>query len=261
MVEHVERCGGIQLWQRRDRLIPDVRSAVLKQGSTPFCHGKKPWLIRGSYQAGLGAKLLRSYRWWEFAPHPEWVSPAGTTLLEPNDKVSGFNLDLIAGIARIAALADNKKPPRKEDLPLGEWHDRRGNWRLPYAAGIPGRIRFIYLPYFGFGGNNDPTFRSPQASRPPGIRYHAYYWQPALGIKIDLGVVERGVGDNAGKVSPPRGDRKLYDARGEYRGELRGTVWDRYGTNQKIEGDTYQPAKPPTIGDWVLVLAAQNLYD
>jgi hypothetical protein len=199
----------------------------------------------GSYEVGLGAKLLQSYPWWEFAPHPEWVTPSGTTLLAPNSKVSGFDLDLISALAQ-------KEPPPDDDLPLGEWHSHHGNWRLPYAAGVAGKVRFTYLPYFGFKEYPTPVVHGLE----PGVRYHAYYWQPALGIKVGLGVIERGAGNASGKVDLPRGDRKLYDARGAYRGELRGPVWDDYGTHQRVDGDTYQPENPPTIGDWVLILEA-----
>ena len=201
----------------------------------------------GSYEVGLGAKLLRKYPWWQIAPHPEWVSPAGTTLLEPNRKVSGFDVDSIAALAR-------KDPPPDDDLPLGEWHNHHGNWHLPYAAGIPGQVRFIYLPYFGFKDYQTPVVHGLE----PGVRYQAYYWQPALGIKIDLGVLERGVGDTAGKVETAHSDRKLYDARGGYRGELHGPVWDDYGSHQHVEGDTYHPENPPTMGDWVLILESKK---
>src|SRR5258708_2233049 len=53
---------------------------------------KESMSLPGSNQMGLGAKLLRQYRWWEFEPHPEWVTPRGTTLLEPREEISGFDL-------------------------------------------------------------------------------------------------------------------------------------------------------------------------
>src|SRR5439155_1945373 len=68
--------------------------------------------LPGSYQLGLAAQLLRRYRWWEFKPHPEWVTPSGTTLLEPNSKVNGFDIDLIAALSQ-------KKVPPDEDLRRG----------------------------------------------------------------------------------------------------------------------------------------------
>jgi len=227
-----------------------VETTMFPMVDQPFSRDKYSFLTweetmgyPGSYEVGLGAKLLRQFRWWEFAPHPEWVTPAGTTLLTPNHKVSGFDVDLIAALER-------KEPPREEDLPLGEWHDHHGTWRLPYAAGIAGEIRVIYLPYFGFKKYPTPQVHGLEG----GVRYHAYYWEPALGMKIDLGSVERGAGNTAGKVDTAHLERKLYDARGAYRGELRGPVWDDFGTHQRIERDVYTPEDPPTVGDWLLIL-------
>jgi hypothetical protein len=136
--------------------------------------------LPGSREVGYGANLLKSYQSWRFTPHPEWVSPRGTTLLEPNNKVNGFDIDLIA------AGRDNNPPP-EDELPLGEWQKQHGTFRLPYAAGIPGEIRVVYLPYFGFGGvKPTPTILGLE----PGKRYHAFYWDPTTGTKFDLGAIE-----------------------------------------------------------------------
>jgi hypothetical protein len=70
---------------------------------------------------------------------------------------------------------------------LGEWQRRGGSFRLPYAAGVPGEIRVIYLPYFGFGGvKANPTILGLE----PGKRYRAFYWDPTTGTKFDLGSVK-----------------------------------------------------------------------
>jgi hypothetical protein len=162
--------------------------------------------------------------------------------------VNGFDIDLIAALSQ-------KKVPTAEDLPLGKWHDARGNWRLPYAAGIPGEVRFIYLPYFGFKQYPMPTVRALE----PGRRYHAYYWEPSLGIKFDLGTVEHAGHGAQRQVDGDDLDRKLYDANGRYRGELSGGAgWDDYGRKPQVEMDTYKPEKPPAMGDWVLVLEARK---
>jgi hypothetical protein len=120
--------------------------------------------LPGSYQVGLGAKLLQQFEWWRFEPHPEWVTPRGTTLLEPRNQVRGFNV-------------------------REEWDNKNGDFYLPYAAGIPGKVRLIYIPYFTMYShwNGPPTILGLE----PGVRYHSYYWEPSLGIKIDLGGVER----------------------------------------------------------------------
>jgi hypothetical protein len=130
--------------------------------------------LPGSHEVGIGANLLKTYPWWQLAPHPEWVTPHGTTLLEPNDQVNGFDIDLVGAPG--------------DQLPRGEWQRRKGDFRLPYAAGIPGKARVVYLPYFGFNPFNlTPTVLGLETAK----RYHAFYWDPITGTKFDLGAVER----------------------------------------------------------------------
>lgn len=136
--------------------------------------------LPGSQQIGLGASLLRQFEWWKFEPHPEWVAPRGTTLLEPHHGFNGGDIDLIAALS-------SSHPPPDDQLPLGEWHQHHGDIWLPYAAGIPRKVRFVFMPYFGFGSHEPPTILGLE----DGVRYHAYYWDTTLGIKFDLGVVER----------------------------------------------------------------------
>jgi len=135
--------------------------------------------LPGSYQIGLGAKLLRQYPWWRFQPHPEWVTPRGTTMLEPRPGRDRFHIDAMAEWA--------VQYGHDLGVPESEWHRRGGNFFLPYAAGIPGEVRFIYIPYFRLVPPSPPTILGIE----PNVRYHAYYWDPSLGIKIDLGAVER----------------------------------------------------------------------
>jgi hypothetical protein len=65
--------GANGLWQ--------VNTAAKPYGLSPHgtSWGDIPWdqayKLPGSGQLGLGKKLLERYRWWEFAPHPEWVEP------------------------------------------------------------------------------------------------------------------------------------------------------------------------------------------
>jgi hypothetical protein len=201
--------------------------------------------LPGSYQVGLGAKLLRQYRWWLFEPHPEWVSPHGTTLLEPRKTMNGTELG-----TWLKADPDDYDAAADFNYPLGEWRVRHGTVRRPYASGIPGEVRFIYIPY---GESPPPTIRSLE----PGVQYRAYYWKPALGIKFDLGSVGAASAGVAGKVDTEHLERKLQDASGVSRGDLEGPVWAAFGTHQRIEGNTYYPEKPPTPGDWILVLDVQ----
>jgi hypothetical protein len=105
--------------------------------------------------------------------HPEWVTPQGTTVLEPRD---------------------NPMLPDWGDV-KGEWQAHGGDFRLPYAAGIAGQVRFIYIPT-GVGMEYvalDMTVLKLE----PEVRYHAYYWDPTLGIRFDLGDIMR---PTSGKV-------------------------------------------------------------
>ena len=144
--------------------------------------------LPGSYQVGLSAKLLRQYPWWQFTPHPEWVTPRGTTLLEAHRgkefDVRNFDWRLLAN--EDSTLTDEFLQTPETLVPGGEWKARRGNFRRPYAAGIPGKIRLIYTPAFGLMAPPPPTVLELEK----GVRYQAYYWEPMLGIKFDLGAVE-----------------------------------------------------------------------
>ncbi|MBI4166539.1 MAG: hypothetical protein HY508_12470 [Acidobacteria bacterium] len=175
------------------------------------------------------------------------MTPSGTTLLESTSKVNGFDVDLIAAPAL-------QEPPADDNLPLGEWHNHQGIWRLPYDAGIPGEAWLTYLPDFGFKGYLVPSVRGLE----PGLRYDAYYWEPSLGIKLDLGTVDHAWSGIQWRVEDARFARKLRNANGKYRSELSGPGWDDYGRHPQVEGDTYKLERPPTMGDWVLVLEAQK---
>lgn len=155
-----------------------------------FINWEEGMNLPGSYQVGLGAKLLRQYRWWCFAPHPEWVTPAGTTVLEPQKDINGFNSDPGWSVLGSAAnLAEAVETLWENMNPAGSvWTARSGNFRRPYAAGIPGEVRFIYIP---------PKVRLTRIIAPtvlrlePSISYHAYFWEPSTGTRIDLGNVRR----------------------------------------------------------------------
>jgi hypothetical protein len=140
--------------------------------------------LPGSFQVGLGAKLLREYQWWRIEPHPEWVTPRGTTLLEPRTQVSDFDL-------RVMDESRFSDPDYVEwfeaNYPGGAWKERNGDFRRPYAAGVPGELRLIYIPYFGLLPRTPPTILGLE----PNARYHAFLWEPSLGTRIDLGLVER----------------------------------------------------------------------
>jgi hypothetical protein len=135
----------------------------------------------GSGEVGIGAKLLKQFDWWRIEPHPEWVQPHGTTLLEPRAGRRDLG-DWLSAFTRPDTI-----PVHELNFPTGEWAAQGGDIFKPYAAGIPGQLRLIYIPYFGLKNINTspPTVQNLET----GTTYRAYYWQPALGIKVDLGTV------------------------------------------------------------------------
>jgi hypothetical protein len=137
----------------------------------------------GSYEIGIGGKLLQRYPWWRFQPRPDWVTPRGTTLLQPQDRVSDFDIDLLGMLPQMTA------GPRSgaEDGPKGIWRENGGNFRSPYAAGIAGEVRVIYIPAFSLFSPVPPTIHALET----GVRYHAYYWDPMTGTTFDLGAIEK----------------------------------------------------------------------
>jgi hypothetical protein len=153
---HTYGAGGI--WQMNSETV---------HGSTAY--ETIPWHVAmhypGSAQLGLGKKLLEEYPWWRFEPHPEWVEPHSTTLLEPH-----------------AGWYDNHQ----------KWAELKSRWDLPYAAGISGEVRFIYIP-----GNDSYQVKAPVVKGlEPNVRYRAFLFDPTWGKRIDLGVVERIAGSN-----------------------------------------------------------------
>ena len=140
--------------------------------------------LPGAEEISLGAKLLEKYPWWQLDPHPEWVAPRGTTLLTPRTARVGPEL------GSFDSLFTNPFPQPAGapwTYPGGEWTAAGGNFFLPYAAGVPGKFRVIYDPCLSLFCSTPPTILGLE----PGVRYHAYYWEPTLGVKFDLGAVER----------------------------------------------------------------------
>jgi len=80
--------------------------------------------------------------------------------------------------------------------PHPEWVEPRWseeNFVLPYAAGIPGELRLVYL----FNAMPAPTIRELE----PGARYRAFLWDPSTGAEHDMGVAE---GDADGSWAAPQ---------------------------------------------------------
>ena len=79
--------------------------------------------------------------------------------------------------------------------PHAEWADPHWsteNYELPYAAGIPGEVRVIFIP----PAWSPPTMKSLEAN----VSYRAFYFDPKSGTQHDLGDVTP---DSTGAWAPP----------------------------------------------------------
>jgi hypothetical protein len=68
--------------------------------------------------------------------------------------------------------------------PHPEWvepHWTEGDFHRPYAAGIPGKVRIVFLPFFHPGAK--------LTALEAGSRYRAFFLDPAAGTEHDLGAV------------------------------------------------------------------------
>jgi hypothetical protein len=148
---HTYGAGGI--WQMNGTTVP--------HGPSPWgiTYENTPWNVAmhlpGSTQMGIGKSILMKYPWWRFEPHPEWVGAHGTAFQEPH--------------------ADWFDPNKR-------WEEEKGDYLLPYASGIPGELRFIYIPAIPY------TPMGPLVTKlEDGVQYHAAYYDPVTGEKYDLG--------------------------------------------------------------------------
>jgi Protein of unknown function (DUF4038)/Domain of unknown function (DUF5060) len=139
--------------------------------------------LPGSHDVSLSAKFLQQFPWWQLSPHPEWVTPGGTTLLEPHRgrEFDLDNFDFYLLTNPDGTPTDDALRTPEAVVPGGEWKALHGTFRRPYVAGIPGKLRIVYTSGFP----TPPTVLALEQ----GVRYHAYYWDPILGIKFDLGAV------------------------------------------------------------------------
>lgn len=155
-------------------------------GQYTFMTWQEGMNLPGSYQVGLGASFLRRFAWSQFAPHPEWVAPHGTTLLEPHSDFYYDDLGDLASLSRADGSPTEGYLANPETaFPGGRWKARHGSFRQPYAAGIPRKIRVVYIPYFGLFKPPTPTVMGLER----GVVYHAFFWEPMLGISFDLGTI------------------------------------------------------------------------
>ena len=107
--------------------------------------------------------------------------------------------------------------------PHSEWTDQTG-----FAAGIPGEVRFVYMPKRGVYNWTGPAVHQLERDVP----YHAFYFDPASGRRFDLGQVV-----NPGPASrpfeghaEPRLCEDSFDAAAT-------SAWKDYGTpSQRTDG-------------------------
>jgi hypothetical protein len=150
--------GAGGLWQMNGPAQPHGPSP---HGGT---YENTPWNVAaqlpGARQLGLGKAFLARYPWWEMAPHPEWIEPKGPIFLEPH---SGWG------------------------SPMAKGTPAAGDWLLPYAAGIPGKLRLIYIPrrYYQWAA---PLVRDLE----PDVRYRAFFFDPITGGRRELGELPPG---------------------------------------------------------------------
>ena len=68
--------------------------------------------------------------------------------------------------------------------PHPEWvepHWSKQDYQLPYAAGIPGKLRIVFVP---------PMWEPPTLKRlEPGLRYQALFFDPRTGKEHPIGEV------------------------------------------------------------------------
>jgi hypothetical protein len=143
-----------------DKPLPAIRLS--------FLSWEEGMNLPGSYQVGMGAKLLRQFPWWRLEPRPDWLAGGGKTFLEPTPE----NQSDLLEIGYLWNASDLER------------------FRLPYAAGIPAKLRIIYIPTnlsALMTGIKAPTVVGLER----GVRYQAFLWEPALGIQFNLGSVER----------------------------------------------------------------------
>jgi Protein of unknown function (DUF4038)/Domain of unknown function (DUF5060) len=80
-----------------------------------------------------------------------------------------------------------------------------------FAAGIPGEVRFIYQPRRGIYNWNGTVVKNLE----PGVRYTAFYFDPATGRRFDQGIVEALTGEYQTKGLPSPQDWVLVLAKSE----------------------------------------------
>jgi len=136
--------GANGIWQVNQRNQP--------HGASPHGgdYGHIPWdeamNLPGSRQLAMAKRLLTKYPWHDFGPHPEW-----------------------AAYWQEGIQAEGEVPDEIE------------NYEVPYAAGVPGQVRMIYIPR-----------RKPIEVKgiEPDAKYRMILFDPVSGERTDWGILQ-----------------------------------------------------------------------
>jgi len=124
--------------------------------------GDRPWRdamhLPGATQVGIGRRILERFDWWKFQPHPEWVE--------------------------VAELTEHNEIAQRKHAAL-----------RPYAAGIDGKVRLIYMTT-----NWTLTPLKQVARLKPGGTYRASWINPSTGDTTSIGPIQP---DTHGGWTPP----------------------------------------------------------
>ncbi|MBC9889975.1 MAG: hypothetical protein F7B06_09045, partial [Opitutae bacterium] len=136
-----------------------------------------------------------------------------------------------------------------------KFEKQSGRWDLPYAAGIPGELRIIYLPghYYDWTA---PTVKGLERDVP----YHAFLFDPARAKRYELGLV---VNTGSAEVTDDQMEklRKLYASvdKGQafvmHDDPFNGRVWAvKLPEIHLLEDGNFKLERLPAPQDWVMVL-------
>ena len=149
--------------------------------------------LPGGVHVGVGMRLLRRYRWWEFATHPEWLAHHASVADRIAPYAGGIDgevrvmfLPAVAGEPLFEAARMNE---RERDRDRGRGRTAGRSPAIPAALeGERARLAEIYksgMPVLGIE---------------PDAGYTAYLHDPIRGEDVDLGAV---TADDEGSWRPP----------------------------------------------------------
>ena len=141
--------GANGIWQMNTIRRPYGPSPHgMSWGNTPW---EEAYRLPGSCQLGQAKRFLLRYPWWQFEPHPEWVTPGWT--------------DDLCALPFTAGLHD-----------------------VPIAAGIPGKLRIIYVPM-------GPGLREVRQIEKD-VHYRVRLFNPVSGAEQEIGAMQPGPNGN-----------------------------------------------------------------